>query len=91
MLELAEKEGLTFYRELMSRHNEFVKQKKENGEYSFSARRHAAERIGLPEVKNFRLAQIQKEEHAWKQDLDRMNAITPELTCHIIVKCKGDK
>lgn len=91
MLELAEKEGLTFYRELMSRHNEFVKQKKENGEYSFSAMRRAAERIGLPEVKNFRLAQIQKEEHAWKQEMDTMNVVTPELTCHIIVKCKGDK
>ena len=91
LLELAEKEGLTYYRELVSRHNEFLKQKKDNGEYSFSAMRRAAERIGLPEVKNFRLAQIQKEEHEWKHEMEKMNALTPELTCLIIVKCKGDK
>jgi hypothetical protein len=85
----AEKECLSYYQELVSKHTEFVRQKNDNKEYSFSAMRRAVERIGLPEVRMHRLMLIEKEQQKWESELMCAHSITPALVCLLILQCKG--
>ena len=52
---------------------------------AIEARRRAVDRIGLPQVRAFRLAQVEQEEREWRLALTMREAALPELTLLLVV------
>lgn len=48
-------------------------------EYAFKLRKEAIQRIGLESVKRYRMKSIEKEEEAWKTEIERQSVIIPVL------------
>lgn len=58
--------------------------------YSFSARKRAIERLGLPQVRRRRLAQLLSEESAWHRDVETKRHPIPALICIQIINIVSD-
>jgi superfamily II DNA or RNA helicase len=74
------------YLDLKMRHLNGVELEEEKGEYSFRVRKKLLEGIGLPEVRNHRLRQLQAEEAEWRRRIDSQREILPELNPVTIVR-----
>ena len=83
--EAAREHGKSIYHELVHAHRSDVSARRERGEYSFVARRRSLARIGLPAVRNHRLAQLATEEQSWRAAIDREEEVSPDLVPLIIV------
>ena len=81
----AREHGKAIYHELVHAHRSDVSARRERGEYSFGARRRSLARIGLPAVRNHRLAQLATEEQSWRAAIDREEEVSPDLVPLIIV------
>ena len=81
----AREQGKAIYHELVHAHRSDVSARRETGEYSFVARRRSLARIGLPAVRNHRLAQLVSEEQSWRAAIDREEEVSPDLVPLIIV------
>lgn len=86
VMEAAEKQGKPVYEELVEKHRLHLSAEQEKGEHTFSARRRAIERIGLPEVRNYRLAQLAQDEKSWHEHLERKDKVIPEMVPLILVR-----
>lgn len=49
-------------------------------------RRHAIERLGLPQVRNYRLAKLADEEQIWARELVSHEVALPDLTAVLMVR-----
>ena len=85
----AERQGKLLFDSMLAEYLEELAQYEEKGQYSFSARRNAIERIGLPEVKNYRLNQLESEYTQWKKDIECKREVYPELNLHLVFELKG--
>ena len=74
---------------MLDKYNENLHQQKEKGEYSFASRKRAIERIGLPEVKNYRLRQLVSEQLIWQDEMKEKENVFPELSLHLVFEIKG--
>jgi len=86
----AEKHGRSCYEELLHAHRASLTREKEKGEYGFSIRRRAIQRVGLPEVRAHRLTALAKEEKDWHDELIRREKTTPEIVPLIILRILED-
>jgi hypothetical protein len=77
--DVAETQGRFLYESLVEDRQARVAREREKGEYAFTARRRAAERIGLQAVRDRRLVQLAEEEQTWREELKRMADVQPEL------------
>lgn len=89
LVTVAEKHGKPMYDELVQEHQEHLRREKEKGEYSFNARRKIIERIGLTQVRDYRLNQLRCEERSWNEELKRKEQVYPEMVPLIIVRIEG--
>jgi hypothetical protein len=80
----AETHGRVLYDALVQAHQARVAREREKGAYAFAARRRVVERVGLQAVRSHRLAQLAQEEHAWRERLNHMAEVQPELTPLVI-------
>jgi len=87
--ENAEKYGKTIYEELVASLKARSISEQKKAEYAFAARRRAIERIGLPAVRNHRLAQLEKEERLWRERFDRNAQASPEMVPILILRIEG--
>jgi hypothetical protein len=87
--EAAEQQGKTIYDEQVAAHRERLAREREKGEYAFSARRRAIERIGLPQVRNHRLSLLEQEEKRFREQLERRAQILPEMAPLLLVRVEG--
>ena len=46
------------------------------------------ERVGLPTVRAYRLAQLAQEQQLWTAEIERRTAIQPELTAILILNIR---
>ena len=60
-------------------------QEKEKYDHAFAARRGAIARIGLPQVREYRLELLRQEEQAWYEQLRQAAQSTPELVPLLLV------
>lgn len=51
----------------------------ERGMIAFASRRKAIDRLGLPEVRQFRLARLDEDESQWRSELKSARRIVPEM------------
>ncbi len=82
----AENLGKGLFAELVQFHQQQLEFDRQKGEYAFQARRRMIERLGLPSVRAYRLAQLAKEETAWTEEMRNREAIQPELTAILILQ-----
>ncbi len=87
--DVAESHGQQIFEEMLSGYFEELSEYEEKCEFSFNARRNAVERIGLPEVKNYRLRQLETEYKQWKLDMEDKQKVYPELNPHLVFEIKG--
>jgi len=82
----AREHGQQIYQELVQTHLARLAVERQKGEYAFTARRRAVDRIGLPAVRDHRLTQLVAGETALRAGLERRSTeITPELECLLLV------
>lgn len=77
--EAAEQAGQELFEALQQAHLSSVAREEERGTVSFASRRKAIERVGLPEVRQFRLSRCDAEEFEWRHELQSATQIVPEI------------
>ena len=77
--EAAEQAGQELFDALQQAHLASVTREEERGIVSFASRRKAIERVGLPEVRQFRLSRCDADESEWRHELQSARQIVPEI------------
>ena len=77
--EAAEQAGRELFDALQQAHLAAIAREEERGAVSFASRRKAIERVGLPEVRQYRLSRCDADEGEWRQELQAARAILPEI------------
>lgn len=85
----ASKNGLPVFEDCVQKHRKKLEKEQEKSRYAFAARRRSLERIGLPEVRSYRIAQIEREEADWLADFKRRQDLSPELVPLVIANVEG--
>ncbi|MBA3922142.1 MAG: helicase, partial [Nostocaceae cyanobacterium] len=79
-------QGKSIYEELVRKHQLQLDQEREKSTYAFAARRRAIERIGLPQVRDYRLQQLAREEQAGREVMRQKANVTPELRPLLLIR-----
>ncbi len=85
----AEKHGENLFHELHQKHQERIHSEREKGRYAFHVRRQALNRIGLPEVRQFRIKKLDEEERNWNVALEQREHVFPELRPICVLYVEG--
>lgn len=75
----AEKQGHSLFSELEQQHLQRLSWEAEKGDYAYQVRRQALDRIGLPEVRQYRLRRLEEEERQWRERMETSRVVYPEL------------
>lgn len=75
----AEQAGQELFDALQQVHLASVAREEERGIVSFASRRKATLRVGLPEVRQFRLSRCDADESEWRHELQSARQIVPEI------------
>jgi ERCC4-related helicase len=84
--EAAEQVGQELFDALQQAHITSVTREEERGIVAFTSRRKAIERVGLPEVRQYRLARCDAEEVDWRQVLQSARQIVPEIRSLLMLR-----
>jgi len=85
----AEEYGHPLYGELLRFHRSRLDRERENKCHAFDARRRVIERIGLPAVRQHRLNELVKEEHASRSEFNARADVHPELIPRLLLRVEG--
>ncbi|MEM1823558.1 MAG: helicase-related protein [Candidatus Hadarchaeales archaeon] len=85
----AEEHGKPIYEALVQEHRGRIAREREKAGYAFAARRKTVERIGLPQVRNYRLNLLSQEERSFQEQLDRKAYAYPEMVPLIVIRVEG--
>ena len=77
--EAAERAGRESYEALRQEHFASLAREEARGSTAFASRRNAIERVGLPEVRRYRLARCDTEEAEWRAELRAARRVVPEI------------
>lgn len=81
--------GLARYNKIKSDYFEELKVEEEKKNHSFLARKKAIERVGLPEVRQYRLRQLIEEHQQWKNKHNEKSQVLPDVTLHLALRVQG--
>ena len=87
----AEQAGKELFDALREDHKASLAREEERGKIAFESRRKAIERIGLPEVRQFRLSRCDEDESEWKKELAAAGDIVPEIRPLLLFKVEQGK
>jgi SNF2 family DNA or RNA helicase len=82
----AEAQGATVFEELAAAHQLSIVRERKKGGHAFTTRRRAIERLGLPQVRSYRLRLLAEEEQAWTLELAARDAALPDLAAVLMVR-----
>ena len=82
----AEDHGGAMFSEQVARYKARNERERKKGELAFAARRRLIDRIGLPQVRSFRLAQLAREERAWRDAMTSSDQVLPSLSAVLILR-----
>lgn len=85
----AEEHGKPVYEALVQEHQAHIAREREKADYAFAARRKTVERIGLPQVRNYRLNLLAQEEKVFQRQLDQRAHAFPEMVPLLLVRVGG--
>jgi superfamily II DNA or RNA helicase len=75
----AETQGAAVFEELLAAHQLSIIRERKKGGHAFASRRRVIERLGLPQVRSYRLRILADEEQAWSRDLAARETALPDL------------
>jgi len=82
----AVKQGGVIYHEMHQKHLNQLQLDQEKAEHSFKSRRLLLDKVGLDQVKAYRLRQLRKEEEYWRSANKMRQQVMPELFTLIILR-----
>ena len=85
----AEEHGKPIYGALVQEHRARIAREREKADYAFAARRKIVERIGLPQVRNYRRAILAREEKVFQEQLDEKAHVYPEMAPLLVIRLEG--
>ena len=85
----AEIYGKPLFEALSQEHHRRIAKEREKIEYAFAARRKNIERIGLPQVRNYRLQFLSQEKRAFLEQLDQKAQVYPDMVPLMLVRLEG--
>jgi superfamily II DNA or RNA helicase len=85
----AEEHGKPIYEALVQEHQARILREREKANYAFAARRKTVERIGLPQVRNYRLNLLAQEERSFQEQLDQKAHAYPEMVPLLVIRVEG--
>jgi hypothetical protein len=85
----AEEHGKPIYEALVQEHRCRIAREREKADYAFAARRRTVERIGLPQVRNYRLNLLAQEERSFQEQLDQKAHAYPEMVPLLVIRVEG--
>ena len=71
--------GEETYKALKQRHLHALKKEEERGRYALESRRQSIMKVGLEEVRTYRLKQLDKEQKSWEEELERAADVIPQI------------
>ena len=74
---------------LVQEHRGRIAREREKADYAFAARRKTVERIGLPQVRNYRLNLLSQEERSFQEQLDQKAHAYPEMVPLLVIRVEG--
>jgi len=77
------------YDSLMQEHRTFIARERQKAEYAFSARRSTIHRIGLPQVRDYRLNALLQEERMFREQMERRSQVFPEMIPVCVLRLEG--
>ena len=77
------------FKALRHEHQVQIQREREKAEYTFKSRRAAVSRLGLPAVRQHRLAEIDREQEAWRLRLEERSHIIPDLNLIVTLAVRG--
>ncbi|KAA0248066.1 MAG: helicase [Candidatus Jettenia sp.] len=86
----AEKQGRSQYEQLVQEHKEFLTQEINKWEYALTVRRKTIERLGLPQVRAYRLLHLEQEDRERREEINQKSKISPELVPLLLIRV-GEK
>ena len=85
----AERHGQALFEDLVGKRRERLRLERQKGEYAFRVRREALNRIGLPEVRDYRLRRLEEEQRRWEIGLRRRESVFPELRAVLALRVES--
>jgi superfamily II DNA or RNA helicase len=85
----AEEHGKPIYEALIQEHRSRIIREREKADYAFTARRKTIERIGLPQVRNYRLNLLAQEEQSFRKQFDQKAHAYPEMVPLLVIRVEG--
>ena len=82
----AEAQGRDVFRELSAKHAQRIERERRKGTRAFEARLRALDRIGLTQVKQYRVSQLEKERLAWEERMRQLETALPELSAVQVIR-----
>lgn len=82
----AEEQGRPIYEALQHKHRASIEREREKTSYAFAARRRMIERIGLPQVRDYRLRLLADEERAATDNLEGKLQAYPEMAPLLVIR-----
>jgi hypothetical protein len=86
---VAEDHGKPIYEALVQEHRGRLAREREKANYAFAARRKTIERIGLPQVRNYRLSLLSQEERSFLEQLDQKAHAYPEMVPLLVIRVES--
>lgn len=86
LINSASETGKGVFETLRQEHIKALKIEEDRGKTAFACRRQAIEKIGLPEVKHYRLKKCQADEAQWQTELQQAGDIFPDLRPLLLLK-----
>lgn len=82
----AEEQARSIYESLKHEHIDYISREREKAEYAFAARRSTIDRIGLPQVRRYRLNLLAQEERRYYEQLREKSLAYPEMSPLLVVR-----
>ncbi len=86
---VAEEHGKPIYEALVQEHRARIARERAKADYAFAARRRTTLRIGLPQVRNYRLNLLTQEERSFQEQLDQKAQAYPEMVPLLVIRVEG--
>lgn len=85
----AEAHGKAVYDALAQEHRANISRERIKAEHAFSSRRRRTNRIGLPQVRNYRLNLLAQEEMCFSEKLEQKSQACPEMLPLLVIRVEG--
>ena len=87
---VVEEEARPIYETLKQEHADYISREHDKAARAFAARRSVIERIGLPQVRRYRLNLLAQEERHFFEQLENRAYVYPEMLPLLILRVEGE-